>query len=140
MLPARTARTRRPGDVFANGEILHGPNDSAENHRNQRRRKSRERDTSCQLSVFLVGRECEKDRERTSRQQQILKQLRVRAEHRKSDRNRQNAPRPRAAVANTANQHPQAQRHERAHVQLSVVTGRRVARDRTAHHVGQPAG
>ena len=91
---------RRERHVFANGQILHGAN---RRRRAQRRRAHREPpdgDGARKLPRRRTRRKREIQRERAAREQEVLQQLRVRAQHREPDDDREHAPRPRAPVAN----------------------------------------
>src|SRR4029079_15086684 len=71
--------------------------------------------------------------------QQILKQLRMRTEHSKSDRKCEHSPAPALPASHAECQHPQCEREKRAYGKFSIVTWRYERCELPAHHVSDAA-
>src|SRR3954454_21152465 len=134
----QASRTRRPLDVLANGQVLHCSDRQSNQHRHKSETEPRERGVARKLHAVHAC-EGEKQWVRAASEKQVLKELRVRAQHAKADDQRESSPAPGPSLPDAAIEHPQSEREQRADEELSVVARRYVRRNRPAHHARKPA-
>ncbi len=133
--PSPSSFARREWDVLVERQELDEGDQNADERRTCGEAESNQPRTACD-GVLSAEREIHRPCSREHRQ--IVRHLVMRAQDAERGRDRDSAPRPRAAVTYAAQDHPQEQRREGAHVQLAVVPRRDERGDLPAQHVRQP--
>src|SRR6185437_217563 len=105
MFPSSSSGSRRPWHILAYWQKLYGTNGRAKNYASERRAEA----TQCGAAVracFNWAPECYVQRVEPTRDQHVLKQLRMRAEYRQTDHECQQPPREATSVSQAYGQQP----------------------------------
>src|SRR4029078_7625921 len=91
--------------------------EEAQQHCPERETEPRDHGASVESHTLRIRAEREEEGEGAAGEQHVLQELRMRAEYAEADREGETAPRPSTPIAHPADDEPQGQREERAHVQ-----------------------